>query len=111
MDKKEAIREYKERVTPRGIFALRCTTTGHAWVELAPNLNSGPTAELFQLKLGGHRNAQAQAEWNEHGAESFTVEVLEKLDDELSEMAAKDALKARKAHWIEALGATRLSSR
>ena len=34
--RKDAIREYKERKTPRGIYAIRCASTGSVWVESAP---------------------------------------------------------------------------
>lgn len=111
LDRKTAIRDYKERKTARGIFALRCEPTGHAWVELAPNLDSASNAELFQLRLGSHRNAELQAEWNAHGADAFRFEVLETFDDDVAPLALKDLFKARKAHWVNELQAERLSSR
>ena len=110
-DRKSAIREYKERKTQRGIFAVRCTKTGRAWVELAPNLEAAQNAEFFQLRLGSHRNTDLQAEWNAQGADAFHYEVLETLADDLSPLALKDALKSRKEHWVNTLEAQRLSSR
>ena len=31
-DRKALLRSYRERRKPAGVFALRCTTTGQAWV-------------------------------------------------------------------------------
>jgi hypothetical protein len=110
-DRKAAIREYKEHKVERGIFALRCAATGRVWVELAPNLGSAGNAELFQLRLGAHRNPELQAEWNAQGEAAFTFEVLERLDEDVAPAAVKDLLKERKAHWMAALGAGRVSPR
>src|SRR5437879_1606835 len=38
MNKKEAIQEYKARKVARGVFVVRCTATGQAWVDSSPNL-------------------------------------------------------------------------
>src|SRR5258708_7343466 len=40
MTRKEAIKEYKARKIARGVFAVRCTTTGHVWIDAALNLEA-----------------------------------------------------------------------
>jgi len=99
VDKKAAKREAKERVTAKGIYALRCTASGEAWIGNAKDLKSAETGLLFALRLGGHINHAMQAAWNQHGAGAFRFEVLEEFDPELPEMTLRDALKDRQKYW------------
>ena len=67
MDKqsrREAIRDYKERATSRGVFAVRCRPTGQVWVAASRNLAQQQNAIWFGLKAGGYVNRAAQAAWN-----------------------------------------------
>lgn len=113
MDKqsrREAIRQYKERAPEVGIFALRCSATGQAWVGVSRNLGQQQNRLFFGLRLGGHPNREVQAAWNTHGAEAFRLETLELIDPEgLSRLGLDDRLKDRDRHWREALGASKLA--
>lgn len=75
--RKEAIREFKERKTPRGVFALRCTVTGHVWVDSSRNLDASKNSLWFVLGHGSHHNHPLQTEWNTHGMQAFQYEILE----------------------------------
>lgn len=110
MDKharREAIRDYKEKKTVAGVYAIRCAPSGEAWVAGAPNLEAQQTRHWFGLRTGGHLNRGMQAAWNAHGGEAaFGFEVLERLDDEdLTPLGRADLIKARERHWLAALGA------
>lgn len=61
----------------------------------------------FMLRTGGSNGAPAgmQAAYREAGA--VRVEVVERMDEDLSPMARDTAVKERLAHWVETLGATR----
>ena len=100
MTRKEAIKEYKARKIPRGVFALRCTTTGHIWIDTALNLEAARNGLWYILRHGLHRNKALQAEWNANGEQSFEYEILEKLEDDLAIIAVGDALKEKKRHWV-----------
>lgn len=70
MDKqsrREAIRDYKERKVPIGIFSLRCVATGETWVGASRNLDGQKNSSFFSLRLGSHRNSAMQAAWKAHG--------------------------------------------
>jgi hypothetical protein len=108
MDRKEAIREFKERKVPQGIFAVRCTTTGQVWVESSPNLNAAKNALFFFLRHGNHYNKSFQAECNIHGESAFQFEILEKLNDDEPPIGVRDLLKEKKHHWIKQLEAKAL---
>ncbi|ABF39275.1 conserved hypothetical protein [Candidatus Koribacter versatilis Ellin345] len=103
--RKAAIREFKERAVPRGIFAVRCKATGSVWVDSSPNLTAAKNGLWFMLRTGSHRDKQLQAEWKERSEEQFAFEVLEELDPDTPALAVDDELKAKKAAWIEELKA------
>ena len=46
-----------------------------------------------------------QAEWNVHGEQAFTYEILAGLDEDVHPMEVNDLLKAQKKNWIVQLGA------
>lgn len=108
VDRKAAIREYKARKIARGVFAVRCLATAKAWVGASPNLAGARNAQWFTLRQGLHRNARLQAEWNAHGESAFEFQVLEQIDDDVSDIRLRDVLKERKLRWVGQLGAEAL---
>jgi hypothetical protein len=107
--RREVIKEYKTRKALRGVFAVRCTSTGRVWVDSSPNLEAARNGLWFFLRHGNHDNPALQAEWNTHGEPAFQYEILEKLDDDVSLLAVNDLLKEKKRHWAAQLGAQTLS--
>jgi hypothetical protein len=105
IDRKEIIREYKARATPRGVFAMRCLATGEVWVGSSMNLDGARNRILFSLGTGHYKDAALQARWNAHGEQAFQYEVLEKLDDDVSALRVGDVLKERSSHWLAQLRA------
>lgn len=104
--RKELLRAYRERPRDRGVFVVRCTATGQAWVGSTPNLASQKNSLWFSLRMGGCRNRDLQAAYTAHGAEALVYEVVEAIDDaDLTPLGLKDLLKAREGHWREALAA------
>jgi hypothetical protein len=108
MTRKEAIREYKERKTPRGIFAIRCATTNRVWVGASRNLNASKNSYWFCLRAGQHLDKSLQEEWSAHGEPAFFYEILEKFDDDVHPMELSDLLKAKQSEWVERMDAIRL---
>ena len=105
MNRKEAIREFKERKVPQGIFAIRCRTTGAVWVDSTRNLGAARNGAWFQLRGGLHRDKGLQAEWNARGEEAFEFEALETLADDVSPISLADVLKEKKQKCAAQLGA------
>ncbi|MEC7762227.1 MAG: hypothetical protein VX874_10000 [Pseudomonadota bacterium] len=60
----------------------------------------------FMLRTGGSNGAPAGMQAAFHEAGVISVEVVEKLDEDLSAMARETAMKDRLAHWAETLNAT-----
>lgn len=105
--KRELVREYKERKTRRGVFAVRCAPSGEVWVSASPNLEAQQNGLWFQLRLGGaHTNRTLQAAWKQHGETAFSYEIVAELsDEERSAYALKADLKALEDEWRTRLGA------
>lgn len=105
VNKKEAIRKFKERKPLVGIFALRCTANGEVWVGTSRNLDATRNRSWFSLRLGSHIDKPLQAEWNAHGEAAFQYEILETLDDDLHPLAVRDLLKEKGNQWVAQLSA------
>jgi hypothetical protein len=104
MNRREAAKEFKARKVPKGIFAIRCRTTGAVWVDSSPNLDAARNGAWFQLRGGLHRDKRLQKEWNECGEEAFQFEVLETLDEDLPAIRVQDILRDKKRKWTTELG-------
>jgi hypothetical protein len=104
-DRKEAIRKYKERKAPLGAFAISCTATGEVWVGSSRNLEAIRNRHWFALRNGLCTEKPLQEAWNTHGEEKIQYEILEKLDDDVSEFEVADLLKEKRRGWIAKLGA------
>jgi hypothetical protein len=107
--RKEAIRAYKERKIPRGIYQVRCATTGQIWVELSPDLSCARNSVWSQLRSKGHLNRKLQAVWDANGEATFEFAILETLDQDIAEMAIRDELKAKRKKWMAQLNALTVS--
>lgn len=109
-DRRQAVRDYKERKVEIGIFAVRCAATGEAWVGVSQNLAQQKNRVWFGLKTGGHANRALQAAWTGRGEDALVFEVLEATDAEgLSPYSRATFLKDREAHWREKLGASKIA--
>lgn len=105
--KKELVREYKERKTRPGVFAVRCVPEGTSWTGTSRDLDSQQNGIWFQLRMGNHMNKALQKAWNAHSVDDFRFEILEIVEDDNAEMIGL-LLKEREAHWREQSGAAKL---
>ncbi len=93
----------KEWKISRGIFTIRI---GSVWVESSRDLDAAEKRTFFLLRSGDVQvDKTAAAEFREHGQDAFTYEVLEKLDEDVAELAIGDLISERKRHWLATLSA------
>lgn len=97
--RKLAIADYKKRASPAGVFAIRCRASGEIWVGQALDLDKIQNRIWFTLRMGDHRNTELQRAWSAHGAESFALETLERIEDEELPYVRDTLLKERVQHW------------
>jgi hypothetical protein len=109
-DRKQILRDYRDRKTPAGAFAVRCETTGESWVGTTPDLSTRKNGVWFSLRLGSHPNRALQAVWTAQGEDAFSFIVLEELPDEdRSAYELANRLKELDAGWRERLGAGKVT--
>ncbi len=104
MDRKKAIRDYKQTPTPMGILAIRNTADGKMYLMAARNLPGIINSQRFSLKHGSHPNRELQEDFNRLGESGFAFEVLDTLEPK--EGAGHDYsadLKALEQMWLERL--------
>lgn len=109
IDRKAAVAAYKERKASAGVYVLRCAPSNEAWVGTAPDLGTIENRLRFALRMAAtpHRSLQAAAK--AHGADAFSYEVLERVEEkDASPELIRKLLKTRQDHWADALGATRI---
>jgi len=104
-DRKAATAAYKERKSDAGVYVVRCAASGQQWVGHAPDLRTIWNRLTFTLRQGGARPASLQQAWTEHGADSFTFDVVERIDAEDLEVGGARTLRDRVDHWRAALPA------
>ena len=105
MDRKEAIKQFKERKPYRGVYSIRSTVSGSVWVGATPDLRAAQNSNWFSLRIGSHRDPELQKQWNAQGESAFEFEVREALDEDIAAMSVRDLLKEKKAHWSTELNA------
>jgi hypothetical protein len=96
--RKAAISAYTERSVAAGIYAVRCAASGECRVGRAPDLSTIRNRLWFALRQGSNPHRALKAAWRAHGAEAFSFEVVEQLDDEDVADARERRLKDRLAH-------------
>jgi hypothetical protein len=101
--RKAAVAAYRERKAAAGIYAIVCLGSGQRWLGRAADLNTIRNRLWFTLRHGNCPHPTLQAAWNTHGADTFTLEIIEQLDDETLTYVRDRALKDRLAHWCSAL--------
>jgi len=99
IDRKAATAAYKERKTIAGIYVVRCTASGEAWVGQAPNLETIQNRIWFSLRQRSHPCRTLQAAWNSYGEAGLTFGECERLEDEESAYVRNALLKERVLHW------------
>lgn len=80
MDRKRAIREYKNSHRPMGVYQIRNTVNDKVWVDSSINVPAKFNRYRLQLNAGSHMSRSLQADWNELGEGAFEFELLEPLE-------------------------------
>ena len=105
MDRKEAIRAYKETPRPAGVYRVTHRSSGRLLLGSSPDAPAMLNRIRAQLRMRGHPNRLLQRDWDADGPDAFDFEVLDLLeraegstDDPAEELAVLEAL------WSEKVG-------
>lgn len=96
---------YKEKPPPMGVFAVRNRADGKVLVGTSLNLPGMLNRLRFELATGMHRTCPAlQEDWNRHGADHFSFEILDVLPPTEEPRAdPKEELRVLESLWLERL--------
>jgi hypothetical protein len=96
--RKEISNEYKERKLYGGVYTITNTLSGKYLIDYAANLKSVQNRFQFAVTTGTTVHPKLQKDWDELGAQAFTLEVLEELEQkpEQSQAEFMDDLKTLK---------------
>jgi hypothetical protein len=104
LDRKAISREYKSTPRPIGVGAIRNTGNGKLLLVAGRDINALLNRHRAQLRLGVHRNATLQQDWNAAGEGAFGFEVVDTLlPRETSDADPTDDLRALQELWLEKL--------
>lgn len=105
MDRKAAIREYKDSHRPMGVYQIRNTVNGKVWIDSSVNVPAKFNRYRLQLNAGSHPSRTLQADWIELGETAFEFELLEPLEprSDANYDYAED-LEVLEDLWLEKVG-------
>ena len=104
IDKKAAIRKYKETIQPMGIYQIKNLSNGKVFIDSSKNLNGAKNRSMLQLGFGSHMNPSLQADYTRLDENQFTFEILDHLKpkEDLT-YDYTDDLETLKSMWLEKL--------
>lgn len=102
--RKELLQQYEERKPSVGVYVVRNSATGEAWVGASRNVDKQKNGLWFSFNLGSSPNLDVQASWKTSGEAAFSYEILEVLE-ETDPHVIERLLPERATHWREKLGA------
>lgn len=99
--RKEIINEYKERKLYGGVYIVTNTLSGKYLIDHTANLPSIRNRFQFALTTGMAFHPRLKQDWRELGGQSFTLEVLEELEQrpDQSQTAFMDTLQTHEKTW------------
>lgn len=100
--RKEWIELYKQACKAAGVYCVRNTASGRVLLGSSVNLHGPLNRHRSELRLGSHRCAELQADWNRLGEDAFTFEILDKVPDELAGLERDEALRQLEKKWLAA---------
>ena len=104
LDKKELKKQYKQTLTPMGIYQIKNLVNGKIFIEKGKNLPGNLNSAKFQLKMGTFTNEELQNDYNRLGEEKFSFEVIDRLEpkEDLGYDYTED-LNVLEEMWLEKL--------
>lgn len=104
-DRKKALKqEYKMRPLTAGVWKITCQANGRFLLGSNLDMHAPFNRHRAMLTIGSHRYKAMQEDWNTHGPNAFTFEVLESVQEKGDPgFDLARALKEMEEKWAEAL--------
>jgi hypothetical protein len=102
--RKELQQQYAEREPQTGVFAVRNTKSGEAWVGSSRNIDSQKNGIWARMAGGPTSTPELQQSFKKDGADAFVYEILERVVDP-DPHALERRMTERTQHWRDELKA------
>ena len=104
MDRRKQLNQmYQEIPIIAGIYQVKNLKNQKMFIRSTRNLKT-INGVKFTLESGTHINKELQKDWQQYGADAFSIEVLEELKkSEEPYFNEKEALKELETKWLEQL--------
>ena len=80
MDKKDLTKQYKNRIVKGGVYVIKNGVSGRCYLSYAVNLQSAVNRFNFMTAANSCTMLPLQADFEKHGADSFSFEVLDEIE-------------------------------
>lgn len=77
--KKDLQEQYKNRMVVGGVYCVKCSGTGDAWLRATADMKGAKNRFAFSVATGTCTDARMAEAWKKCGAASFSFEVLEEM--------------------------------
>ena len=77
--KKEMLSQYRELKIVGGVYLIKNAVNNRILLDCNVNIEGAKNRFDFSKKTGSCVNMKLQKDWNQHGADSFSFEILEEL--------------------------------
>lgn len=103
LSKKEIKEQYKNRVVAGGVYCIKCSGSGRKWIKSSPDLAGQINKFEFFVSTNSCPEPAMRSDWNQYGAEAFSISVLEKLEkkETQSDEEFADDIRALYEMWLE----------
>lgn len=80
--KKQIISEYKNRKVEIGLIQIKNIQNGYSFIDTCKDLGNPFEGIKFKLKNNSFKNKKLQEEYIKYGEESFSIEIVAKMNRE-----------------------------
>lgn len=102
--REELVREYLRTPKDMGVYRIRNTVNGRAYVGVSRDVRARMNRHRMELKMGAERVAPLLQDWIEHGEAAFVFEVVDLLEPaDVAERDPTEDLEALASLWLETL--------
>ena len=108
--RKEMRQEYKERTVTGGVYLFKDAISGKALLQSTGTIEKAKSLLEFSKSTGSCVHPILAEDWAAHGAEAFSLEILETIDkkDTQTNEEFKEDIIALEELWREKIGTDKL---
>jgi hypothetical protein len=104
INKKELIKEYKNKKHPAGLFAVKNKPENKMFIGASLNLPAKIRGITFELEMGKHSYSNLAEDYKRLGKDEFEISILDEIEYmEETEKELKKELETLEEIWVEKL--------